>query len=672
MSLRTAGTYLRFTLLASVFLVPLPSKAFFDPVTVGATINLAGSALSLFGTKANPQATEIETILTHVRAINQRLDVVEDGIVVILEKIDLLPSRWRADMKDMVDELTNQNAAAYTTVVDDIFSGMRDARVYRNERQKREMLRRLKEAIVPFKAAANSLRSRSGAAAPAVIMMMIRDVWIERLLGTEEVTIGRMLTQYDEYLAAMQDDATPDSVANIRAAAEVARSADRKKLLGLLGINSDASTVGGTFRFYSAQLNEIKQKSVTRTRTKVRCNPRIGDCFDMEENYQVTENYILPIKTVHHKWIVREMAKANHPDLMSISIEEVQNEVPSSDGTPDIAGPNLEQLDASFDAKRADIKRTISTLNVRDDVIAILRNQETAIATSRSLIASWNNDSAELLLKQVRWLDNKDVTRYRQALSDYESELVTRANRSGIVDARRIAQESIRFSEKRLADVLEQARRSAWQGQVAQVLATAQFGLQAYQTASLVIAKFEEAPPGGQPAPVQPPPAPKEQPKDVAGDDKPKPKPFRVVLEKGAATRSFTLAAQQLIEQAEKNPARIWVNGIPRDQPVRSEAYLRQALNYLDLADRSAIVFRSGSAPEGRSDADIIRSTIDNAKGGHMLDAFISSITPSTTSGQDMLGGIQHRNELRQRALEQLSQFMQIRTEQERRLQRRP
>ncbi|MCZ8182411.1 MAG: hypothetical protein O9322_05525 [Beijerinckiaceae bacterium] len=661
---------LRIRFLASAALVAAsisnPVLAFFDPVTVGACISLASSAMSLFSSKTNPQATQMDAVLTHVRAINQRLDKIEDGVVTILERVEQLPSRWREDMKGMVDELTSQDARAYAAVIDDYFAGLRDARAHRNTRQRQDMLNRLKEAVVPFQKSSKALLERSGAVAPAVVMMMVRDVWLERHFGTLDITISDKLAQYDQYFASMQDDQSPGSIAHVRAALEVARRAERKTLLNALSGNEASPSLEGTYHFYSATLNEVRHRDERRTRTRVRCFGRgeYHDCVDSEHEFTEKVPYSHPVKTVHHRWIVKEAPRANHPDLSVITIEEQTTEAPGASATPAEPTPDLDATDRRFDGRRANIRKSVDMLNLRDEALALLRDNETAVALARSLIVSWDNDTAEALGQRTSLLAARSIDRYRRAFEDHEADLIVQATRAGIADARKIAKDSVASAERIHAAALEQARKSAWQREVGQIFAVAQFGWQAYQTVNLVLTKFP--PPPVDPTPRGPATEPRKQEAEVT-EKKPVTKPFRVTLERNAAPRSFTLAAQQLIEQAEKAPPALWVKGIPRNRPVKSEAMLQQAINFLDMADKAALAF-SGGASAGKSDVAILRDTVTSMRQGKMFDAFIKSLTPSSTSDQDMLGGLHHRNLLRKRALEELSGFIQIRTEQERRL----
>jgi hypothetical protein len=663
---------LRIRILAGAALVVAsisnPALAFFDPVTVGACVSLASSAMSLFSSRTNPQATQMDAVLTHVRAINQRLDKIEDGIVTILERVEQLPARWREDMKGMVDELTSQDARAYAAVIDDYFAGLRDARTHRNPRQRQDMLNRLKEAVVPFQKSSKALLERSGAVAPAVVMMMVRDVWLERHFGTLDITISNRLAQYDDYFASMQDDQTPGSIAYVRASLEAARKAERKIFLNALSGNETSPSVEGTYHFYSATLNEVRHRDERRTRTRVRCFGRgeYRDCVDSEYEYTEKVPYSHPVKTVHRRWVVKEAPRADHPDLSIIAIEEQTTEAPGASATPSEPTADLGATDRTFDGRRASIRKSVDMLNLRDEALALLRDNETAVALARSLIVSWDNDTAEALGQRTSLLAAKSIDRYRRAFEDHEADLIVQATRAGIADARKIAKDSVASAEKIHADALEQVRKSAWQREVGQVFAVAQFGWQAYQTVNLVLTKFP--PPAIGPSPDDGPAAEPKKREAEAIEKKPAAKPFRVTLERNAAPRSFALAAQQLIEQAEKAPPSLWVKGIPRNRPVKSEAMLQQAINYLDMADKAAVAFGGGVASAGKSDAVILRDTVTSMRQGKMFNALITSLTPSSTSGQDMLGGLHHRNLLRKRALEELSGFIQIRTEQERRL----
>jgi hypothetical protein len=648
-----------------IFTVNIPTKAFpfFDPATVSACIGLASSAISIFGTRVNPQAREIDTILTHVRAINQRLDKIEDGLISIMDQIEQLPSRWREDMKAMIDELRGENAVASALTIDEIFAGLKDADSRHNRQQRKELMERLRLSIPSFKNTANNLFLRSGSVSPVVIMSMIRDVWIERLIGMEDITISRRLAQYDEYFAEMQNDTVLNSVAYVRAGLEKQRKDQRARLLSELGSESDSKSVSGRYDFYMAALTETRQHTEQHTRQHVHCFGRgeNGDCIDAEVPYIKTIPYEFTLKTVVHQIFLEEKPLDDHPDLGVITFSEKTAESVGAVGTPQGSEHSLDIVDRRYDPRRKNLAKSVEMLNLGDEAIALLRDQETAIALARALIASWDNDSANALAQRADMLAKRDVNSYRVAIADYKEGLIVQASRAGIVDARKLANESISAAEKSFSEALEQARKVSWQQDVGQILAVAQFGLQAYQTVTLVLTKFPARSDTSKPAPEL---------KSVTsgkGDAKSSPKSLHVVLDRGDAARTYASAAQQLIEEAEKSPAELWKNGIPRERPVRSEAMLKQALIYLDLADKAAIAFSSTSGLPDKSDAEIYRETIQALRKGKLFDAFMSAIQPSSTSSQDMLGGLDHRNVLRGRALGELARFTQIRVEQERR-----
>src|SRR5438128_1931618 len=82
-----------------------PAKAEFDPVTVGMTVGLLNQGLSMFGSKADPQAAEMGLILANVEAINRRLTSVEDNIIGLMELVSSLPAAWRESLKSLLDTI---------------------------------------------------------------------------------------------------------------------------------------------------------------------------------------------------------------------------------------------------------------------------------------------------------------------------------------------------------------------------------------------------------------------------------------------------------------------------------------------------------------------------------------------------------------------------------------
>jgi hypothetical protein len=214
---------------------------------------------------------------------------------------------------------------------------------------------------------------------------------------------------------------------------------------------------------------------------------------------------------------------------------------------------------------------------------------------------------------------------------------------------------AIGAAEKIYADAVASYKRAAWQRDVGQVLATAQFGLQAYQAIAMVTAKFS---PPASAAALKP-----EEPRSGVSTPEASAKGVRIELSRQGASRSYTDAATALLAQIRKSPASQWTAGLPANRLVRSEAQLRQMLAYLDLADQAA-VFNKLAPASRSSDSELLRNGIKGLNKGNWSAVLTAAVTPSSTvpADQDLLGGLSHRNDLRRQALHELALFTQIRT----------
>jgi hypothetical protein len=627
-----------------------PAKAFVDPVTVGMTVSLVNQGLSL-GAKSDPQAKEISAILEHVRAMEERLTKIEDGIIDTQEMIAELPQRWRDDLKSLVDTIRKEDMKAISDVLREFAAGLSVAENNAPDQTKR-FQGRLEQAIVLFKMRARTLEQRSGAVAAYMIAAMVQEMAIERRLGIPREGIVDILNFYDRYFARMQDPSVEGSLGQVRAKFESDRMNDRKNLAKLLSKNEN-SPLEGTYPFY-----EATQTTPIERRVEVWGPVSCGEmCTQNGISWKnVTED--VPVKTFRHSWKVRFTPYEDYPDLGNLEVTEVKSEDtgnPAAERSRDVA-----VIEKKYDAERTKVAKSVKVMNTRDRAIALLREQEIAVAMARTLIANWDSGEAEALAARVDALQTGDVSALSREMHDTQSSMRVDANRSDMVEARRRALEPVREAEERLQEAIKQARADKWRRDLMHTLALGEFAIKTFQLVATYLPKEEsKAAPAKEELEAQrkeqvEPAAAKPAPKQILADPR-----IGSSADHRSAIRKLTDAARTRLENAKAMPAEHWAR-LPEDGPTVSEAEISQALTDLERADQAAVVLKNQkSGTEYPTEAELFRDGANLALHGKYREALIRAFAPTSTAApdEDMVGGFRDRNSLRGQLLNLQSDF---------------
>jgi hypothetical protein len=656
--MRKAG-YTILSLLAASLALTNSSQAFVDPVTVGMTISLINQGLSL-GAKSDPQAQEVSAILEHVRAMEKRLTQIEDGIIDIQQMIAQLPQRWRDDLKSLVDTLRKEDMRAISEVLEEFAAGLSAAENNAPDQTER-FQRRLEQAIVLFKVNRAALVQRSGAVASYMIGAMVQEMAIERRLGIPRESITDILSFYDRYFADMQDRSLVDSLAQVRVKFESDHIADRKSLARLLAKN-ESSPLEGEYPFYDVTQMTLVQKEVQKF-GPVSC----GEMRSCQGHYTDTVTEPVPVKTLRYKWKLRFTPYEDQPDLGTL---EVQDYLWREDAGPPAAdsSTDLTAIQAKYDVVRSQVREKVKEMNIRDQAIGLIREQEMAVATARTLIANWESGEAEALAAWVNTLLSGDVSALNGQIEDIQRLMPVETNRENMVETRRRALEPVREAEERLREAIEQARADQWRRDLMHGLALTEFAIKTYQVVATYLPKDEskaapakeepKAPPKGQAEPL---PA-----KGARQQLLPDPRIGSSADHRGTV-RKLTDSARVHLNNTKAMPAEHW----PRlpDDDTFSEAELNEGLADLDLADQAAVVLkRLKPGAEYPTEAELGKEGAKLALDGNYWKALIGALAPTPTAApdDDMVGGFADRNSLRAESVNRLADFAAKRAEQAR------
>jgi hypothetical protein len=624
-----------------------PAQAFIDPITAGTAMSLVSQGLS-FGAKPDPQGKEISAILAHVRAMNERLTHIEDQNAETQAMIQQLPQQWRADLKSLLDTIRKEDMQA----ISEVLKESADTLTYlkpgpSNERDHVED--RIQKAIVDFKEKSRALEKRSGAVAMFMIAAMVQEITIERQQNMPRQTISDILGFYDRYFGRMQQKSS-DSLAGLLSQIEADRGPERQKLANRLSKKTDMP-LEGEYLFYAAtQTKPEKQKTWVRPRG---CHPSKNiDAPPCDEPYETEVTVNVPTKTVRHTWKISFDPRKDYSDLGVLQVSEATTE---DTGTPsNEQAPNLSGIDKKYDQERDAVQKLIKVLNLRDELIASIRDQETAVAMARTLIADWENGQADALAKRAEGLRNGDLSAMKTEMDELRSSLKLTDDRAKWEEQRRKILAPVQEAETALQDAIKAAANDKWRQEIMHGLAIAQYGLSTYQFVAMHLPKDDEQKAGKdeQSKPAQNQAEKGVDKKAAKPNNAKKPIPDSRIgasSDHRTAEAKFTDAARMLVERAKTMPAEKWKR-LPDDAPVLPEALISQALADLDRADQIALVRRiqkPGSQP--MTDDELIRSGAEFAAKGEYHKALGVALAPSAAGSPDFddVGGFRDRNTVR-------------------------
>ena len=639
--MKTFRCFVAFALMAGP-VISKPACAFVDPVTAGMAISLVSQGLS-FGAKPDPQGKEISAILAHVRAIDQRLTHLEDQNSETQAMILQLPQQWRDDLKSLLDTIRKEDMQA----ISEVLKEFADSLTYLKpgpSKQRAQMEGRIEQAIVHFKEKSRALEQRSGAVAPFMIAAMVQEITIERQQKMPRQTISGILQFYDGYFSRMQDK-SDGSLAGLRAKFEADRVSDRQALADHLSKKKDMP-LSGEYLFYAA--TQTKSESKPQVHLRSRCgHGRNLDAPCEEEG--VDEPKVIeevPVKTVRHAWKVGFAPFKDHPDLGTLQVSEVTTEekgTPSTERAHDLGG-----IDKAHDQERSVVRERVRIFNLRDRLIASIRDQETAVAMARTLIANWDNGMTEALARRAEALRTGDLSAMKTEMNELRSSLQLSEDRAKWDEERRKILAPVQEAENNLQEAIKEAARDKWRREIMHGLAYAQFGLSTYQFVAMHLPKDkgEMAPKEEQPSVGQ-----KQKSKPVPSNSKkPVPDPrIGATSDHRAPEEKFTVAARTNLEIAKTMPAEQWKR-LPEDSPALPEALIHEGLADLDRADQVALIRKNqkpGSDPP--TDAELWGKGIDFALNGEYHKALALALASSAGGNADFddPGGFRDRNTVR-------------------------
>ncbi|MEY9524058.1 TolA-binding protein [Bradyrhizobium japonicum] len=636
-----------------------PAYAFVDPVTASMTIGLVSQGLAL-GAKPDPQAKEISAILEHVRSMGERLTKIEDGIVDTQEMIAALPKQWREDLKSLVDTLRKEDMRAISQVLKEFASGLSSLE-RGDSNQRLRFQNRLEQAIVHFKEKSRALEQRSGAVAAYMIAAMVQEIAIERHLKVPRQTILDILRFYDGYFARMQDKTVSGSLAQVRAQFETDRASDRETLAELLS-KKKGSPLSGEYPFYAVTKTNPVPREVEPSRPE-RCPGGAGSrrlvfeappCQEARPAKVVIED--IPSMTFRHAWQIAFKHYEDHPELGVLEVGEVTREdagAPSPERARDVS-----IVDKRYEADRSKVAKLVKVINTRDQALALIQEQETAVAMARTLIANWDSGQAEALASRVDALQVGDISAMKAEIEDVRGSMQVDENRTQMIESRRQALEPVRQAEERLQEAIKEAKADKWRRDIMHGLAIAQFGIQTYRVVEMYLPKEKtETTPKSEEAKTQPKPKPasvKPARKQIVADSRiGSPRDGRTTV------RKFYDAAITGLKYAEAMPAQRWAR-LP-ERPTRSEAEIDLALANLERADQAAVVLKNQKpGAEFPTETELFRQGADLVKDGSYRKAIALALIPSSTVGpdrDDTAESFRHRNEIRGQLLNLKADF---------------
>lgn len=488
-SLRTTATVVTLTsprrqtwrvsltwLLAAVLaLPPMRPAAAIEPMTMMLVASIASTALQLGANKHDISGQIAMETLNLVKELHARMDNVERTLSFVAQEVARLPEQMRQAVTDGINLDRTMELLGVVATTQGLLDGVETAKK-KARSQLPQRLTELRSQIVHLRNLRNAAFLKNDFMAPAIFAALVTEVTALTQLREYAAEVPSALAEYDARIAQMLDDQRPGGLSYFRKALEELQPAAELQIAKAIVPAATAPLNNGTYDWFMHSLQtarEAREESLCHE-----IDPKFTwykpDGIDWAQAKEGRLDLVRQVRcwkkvTVHDDIHTRDLKRtfsrdfiANYPDIYTLRLAPTKPV--ETKGYRQGATRHLSADDAyekPFNARHNELMSRIAIFNARAQAIVYLKELEQAASAARVLIARWETPSAKQVVEISLELSSSGASPLTR-VSQIAREAVADEQQAAMLKAAAQAHEQIANADKRIEEVIREARKDKW------------------------------------------------------------------------------------------------------------------------------------------------------------------------------------------------------------------